>query len=61
MTDETLWQMIKSLTLLMERLEGIGDRFYELLERTEIIFNEQRGAVIEQYIRQQLKERQKQQ
>ena len=51
-----VWQQIKTLRLLIERLEQIGDRSLELLQKTETIFQEQRAAIIEEYLKKRLKE-----
>jgi hypothetical protein len=51
-----IWEQIKSLTLLMERLEQTGDKYFELLLKTETILQQQQAAIIEQYIKNRLKE-----
>jgi len=52
--QEVLWQQIKTLSALIERIEKEGDRLQELYRQAEHEREQKRTAVIEQYLRKRL-------
>jgi len=49
-----VWEQIKTLTLLMERMEREGDRLQEVCRQAEQDRREVRVAIIEEYLRKRI-------
>ena len=52
--QQAQWEQIKSLSVLMERIEKEGDRLQELYLKAEHEREQMRAAFIEQYLRKRL-------
>jgi len=52
--EALFWEMVKTLSMLIERIEAVVDGLHELYDRAEHERQQARVAVIEQYLRKRL-------
>ena len=51
-----LWQMVKTFSLLIDRLESVGDRFLDLYKLAEQERQDARAALWQKYLTKKVKE-----
>jgi len=48
---EVIWGEIKSLTMLSDKLDDLGDKYFELFKVAENLLQDQRNSIFEEYLR----------
>jgi hypothetical protein len=52
--EALFWEMVKTLNMLLVRIEAIGDKFQNLYDRAEHERQQARAAVFEKYLKKRL-------